>query len=113
MRVGECEPNLLHLARCEETIDYLDIRSQESNVGQTFAQRFGSTAPHTGSLDIHANEVAVGITASQAHSIFAVLRQLDEIGAKRVFVRAPQETGESMAVSNRLMRAAGFDEVVL
>ncbi len=50
---------------------------------------------------------------SQAHSIFAVLRQLDEIGAKRVFVRAPQETGESMAVSNRLMRAAGFDEVVL
>lgn len=50
---------------------------------------------------------------SQAHSIFAVLRQLDSIGAKRVFVRAPQESGEAMAVSNRLMRAAGFDEVVL
>lgn len=50
---------------------------------------------------------------SQAHSIFAVLRQLDSIGAKRVFVRAPQESGEAMAVSNRLMRAAGFDEVIL
>ena len=50
---------------------------------------------------------------SQAHSVFAVLRQLDRIGAKRVFVRAPEESGEAMAVSNRLMRAAGFDEVIL
>ena len=50
---------------------------------------------------------------SQAHSVFAVLRQLDEIGAKRVFVRAPEETGQAMAVSNRLLRAAGFDEVTL
>ncbi|MBP0970056.1 MAG: translation factor SUA5, partial [Oscillospiraceae bacterium] len=47
------------------------------------------------------------------HSVFAVLRQLDRIGAKRVFVRAPEESGEAMAVSNRLMRAAGFDEVIL
>ncbi len=50
---------------------------------------------------------------SQAHSIFAVLRKLDDIGAKRVFVRAPSETGQSMAVSNRLLRAAGFDGGVL
>ena len=54
-----------------------------------------------------------GDARSQAHSIFSVLRHLDDIGAKRVFVRAPEETGESMAVSNRLLRAAGFEEVVL
>jgi len=55
----------------------------------------------------------IGDARSQAHNIFADLRYLDSIGAKRVFVRAPNESGESMAVSNRLMRAAGFDEVVL
>ena len=54
-----------------------------------------------------------GDARSQAHSIFAVLRRLDDIGAKRVFVRAPEEGGRSMAVSNRLMRAAGFEEVIL
>ena len=54
-----------------------------------------------------------GDARSQAHSIFAVLRRLDELGAKRVFVRAPEEDGRSMAVSNRLMRAAGFEEVIL
>ena len=54
-----------------------------------------------------------GDAESQAHSIFAVLRELDQLGAKRVFVRAPEEDGRSMAVSNRLMRAAGFEEVLL
>ncbi len=47
--------------------------------------------------------------ASQAHEIFEALRQLDEIGAKIVYARAPSPTGVGLAVYNRLIRAAGFD----
>ena len=50
---------------------------------------------------------------SQAHNLFAALRHLDYIGAKRVFVRAPEEEGEALAVANRLIRAAGFQVVQL
>lgn len=46
--------------------------------------------------------------ASQAHEIFEALRQLDEIGAKTVYARAPSPTGVGLAVYNRLIRAAGF-----
>lgn len=54
-----------------------------------------------------------GDSRSQAHNVFAVLRELDELGASRVYVRAPIEDGRSMAVSNRLIRAAGFKVVKL
>ncbi|MBQ9959909.1 MAG: threonylcarbamoyl-AMP synthase [Oscillospiraceae bacterium] len=50
---------------------------------------------------------------SQAHNLFAALRHLDYVGAKRVFVRAPEEEGEALAVANRLIRAAGFKVVEL
>lgn len=49
-----------------------------------------------------------GDGASQAHEIFSVLRELDRLGAKKVFVRCPQEDGVSLAVYNRLLRAAAF-----
>ncbi|MGI5888902.1 MAG: L-threonylcarbamoyladenylate synthase [Oscillospiraceae bacterium] len=50
---------------------------------------------------------------SQARNVFRVLRQLDELGAKTVYVRAPKESGVSMAVDNRLLRAAAFRVVKL
>lgn len=46
--------------------------------------------------------------ADQAHHLFTALRQLDEMGAKRVFARCPKTTGVSLAVYNRLLRAAAF-----
>lgn len=46
--------------------------------------------------------------ADQAHHLFTALRQLDETGAKRVFARCPRDTGVSLAVYNRLLRAAAF-----
>lgn len=45
---------------------------------------------------------------SQAHLLFAQLRQFDELGAKRVFVRAPSSEGVGLGVYNRLLRAAAF-----
>lgn len=52
-------------------------------------------------------------SSEQAHYIFCRLRELDELGAKKVFVRAPSSEGVGLAVYNRLIRAAGFEVVRL
>ena len=54
-----------------------------------------------------------GDGASQAHEIFSLLRELDRRGAKKVYVRCPDESGISLAVYNRLLRAAAFRVVDL
>ncbi|MBR3761043.1 MAG: threonylcarbamoyl-AMP synthase [Ruminococcus sp.] len=55
-----------------------------------------------------------GSTSSeQAHWLFQRLRELDELGVKKVFVRAPSVDGVGLAVYNRLIRAAGFEVIKL
>ena len=49
----------------------------------------------------------------QAHELFRALRALDEQGAKTVYARCPADTGVSLAVYNRLLRAAAFRVVEL
>ena len=44
----------------------------------------------------------------QAHSLFNDLRKFDDMGIKRVFVRAPSAEGVGLGVYNRLLRAAAF-----
>jgi L-threonylcarbamoyladenylate synthase len=46
---------------------------------------------------------------SQAHNLFAVLRELDKNHASEVYVRCPETTGVSLAVYNRLIRSASFN----
>jgi L-threonylcarbamoyladenylate synthase len=50
-------------------------------------------------------------SSEQAHSLFARLRELDEMNAETVLVRAPQKEGVGLAVYNRLLRAAGFEVI--
>lgn len=50
---------------------------------------------------------------SQANQLFDVLRQLDKLEAKMVYVHAPEPEGVGLAVYNRLLRAAAFDVVEL
>ncbi|MDE5965202.1 MAG: threonylcarbamoyl-AMP synthase [Eubacterium sp.] len=50
---------------------------------------------------------------SQAKELFDALRQLDEMGAKKVYARIPNTTGVGMAVYNRLIRAAAFSIIDL
>lgn len=47
----------------------------------------------------------------QAHLVFQRLRELDELGAEKVYVRAPSTDGVGLAVYNRLIRAAGFEVI--
>ncbi len=49
----------------------------------------------------------------QAHMLFASLRDMDELKAETVYVRAPRTDGVGLAVYNRLIRAAGFEVVQL
>lgn len=51
--------------------------------------------------------------ASQAKHIFDALRNLDEMKAKKVFARLPEQNGVGLAVFNRLIRAAGFNVIEL
>lgn len=51
--------------------------------------------------------------ADQAKHIFDALRKLDEIKAKKVFARLPEQKGVGLAVFNRLIRAAGFNVIEL
>ncbi|MBE5921982.1 MAG: threonylcarbamoyl-AMP synthase [Lachnospiraceae bacterium] len=50
---------------------------------------------------------------AQAHLLFSALRELDKAGAKIVYARCPGKDGVSLAVYNRLIRAAGFRVVTL
>lgn len=48
--------------------------------------------------------------STQAQHLFAALREMDERDAVQVYTRCPSKEGVGLAVYNRLIRAAGFDE---
>lgn len=50
---------------------------------------------------------------SQSSRLFDALRELDEIGAGKVYARCPDTKGMGLAVYNRLIRSAGFKIKVL
>ncbi len=51
--------------------------------------------------------------AAQAQRVFEALRQLDERGAVLAYAACPSPDGVGLAVYNRLLRAAGFEVIVL
>ncbi len=58
--------------------------------------------------------IELGSTSEeQAQRLFDALRSLDEIGAKKAFVRCPKKDGVGLAVYNRLLRAAAFRVIKL
>lgn len=50
-------------------------------------------------------------SSRQAHLLFQRLREFDDMGAKKIYVRAPSCDGVGLAVYNRLIRAAGFEVI--
>ena len=50
---------------------------------------------------------------SLAQNVFSVLRDVDSFGVKEVYIHAPSKDGMGLAVYNRLIRACGFNVVVL
>ena len=92
----------------EKYIEYVNEHSYEDGV---FALCFDEDAPV-----LKVSTVCYGSEysdAQQAERLFDALRELDEVGAKRVYAHSPKTTGVGMAVYNRLVRAAGFDIIEL
>ncbi len=48
-----------------------------------------------------------------AQNVFSVLRDIDTLGVKEVYIHAPSKDGVGLAVYNRLIRACGFNVVTL
>lgn len=48
-----------------------------------------------------------------AKNVFSVLRDIDDLGVKEVYIHAPSKKGVGLAVYNRLIRACGFNVVTL
>ncbi|MFA9381590.1 MAG: L-threonylcarbamoyladenylate synthase [Acetanaerobacterium sp.] len=81
-----------------------------NNLDGAFALCFEEDIPK-----LHVNYVnygAQGDASEQARLLFFSLRELDRLGAKTVYARAPIKRGLGLAVYNRLLRAAGFEVVV-
>ena len=51
-----------------------------------------------------------GDERAHAHRLFSALRKADDGNYQTVFAHCPPENGVGLAVFNRLVRAAGFDE---
>ena len=51
--------------------------------------------------------------SSLAQNLFTALRDVDSLGAKTIFIHAPQKEGIGLAVYNRLIRAAAFKVIKL
>ncbi len=48
-----------------------------------------------------------------AQNVFSVLRDIDSLGVKEVYIHAPSKDGVGLAVYNRLIRACGFNVITL
>ena len=48
-----------------------------------------------------------------AKNVFSVLRDIDNLGVKEVYIHAPSKEGVGLAVYNRLIRACGFEVIKL
>lgn len=83
----------------EEFVGFLNSHGGDNIYGVIFGREQGIEIP----------VLKYGNTAEeQAHNLFAVLRETDELGAKTAYVRCPDKNGVGTAVYNRLLRAAAF-----
>lgn len=86
------------------SIEFFEGYVRERNSDDTYALIFDSDNI---SDDIKSIKYG-GSSEQQAERIFAVLRKLDKIEAKKVYARCPSKDGVGLAVYNRMIRAAGF-----
>ncbi len=63
---------------------------------------------------IKAKTLPYGNTSkAEANTLFSSLRKADDLGAKKIYVQAPNKEGIGLAVYNRLIRAAAFKVIKL
>lgn len=85
-------------------IDFVSFAREKQKTENTAIMCYDEEIPH---LD-KKNLLPVGKkqdVAEQAHRLFDLLRQADELGADTAYAHLPSESGESLAIYNRLIRA--------
>lgn len=86
------------------SLGYFERYVTEKNSKDTYALIFDSD-----NISDDIKSIKYGDSSEQqAERIFTILRQLDKIGAKKVFARCPSKEGVGLAVYNRMLRAAAF-----
>ena len=89
------------------SIEFFEKYVNEHNSIDTYALIFDGD-----NISKDIKSIKYGINSEQqAERIFAVLREVDKIGANKVFARCPSKEGIGLAVYNRMLRAAGFKVV--
>ncbi|MDR0222835.1 MAG: threonylcarbamoyl-AMP synthase [Oscillospiraceae bacterium] len=106
---------------CEVVIDevvYKDFTGGGSAPSPGAAHRHYSPKARVIAVTADSDEafkaVAAGgcaIADPEARTLFAKLREFDEQGAKRVYIKLPEPNGAGLALYNRIIRAAGFNVV--
>lgn len=110
MKYKHYSPNCdVELVDCdiEHFVQYVNENAKDGDYAMCFQEEYQYlNAPSLiyGSVD-NAEE--------QAHNVFEILRKMELLGAKKVFIHAPKQTGKALAVMNRLIRAAGFNVVTI
>ena len=72
LRIAEGEPDFLYFSFAEEPVDDLDVRTKESDVGESFVESLLGTLVHTGTLDVNPDEVHVGIEPRQPYGVLSL-----------------------------------------
>ena len=107
----EREKNLITLAEEKEEI--------ENQISEKYSADKGVAAIcyDEDKWDLQCNYFPIGMSTDykrQAQQLFEALRQVDEMpNVTTVYARCPEKTGVSMAIYNRLIRAAAFEVVDL
>lgn len=86
-------------------IDYVNSKKSQDTFALVFDDEQAGLAVQAITYGVKPKE--------QAQELFSALRRVDELGAKTVYVRCPDINGIGLAVYNRLLRAAGFQEIDL
>lgn len=107
MKYKHYAPNAQVILVNGETAGFLNYMEQHQGEG-VYALVFDADAANCRERGIA--HLPYGDTdAARAAAFFARLRELDAMGAQRIYVRAPRKDGIGLAVYNRLIRAAGYE----
>lgn len=106
MKYKHYAPNARVMVVKGDTQQYQDFVNSKEGAYALCFQEDRVTIPHI-------TYGSQGDDLSQARSLFDALRQLDKLGAERVYAHIPHTDGVGMAVYNRLIRAAAFSVIDL
>lgn len=83
------------------------VNSKENAAAICFEEEYYNISIPKISYGFKRNEISL------AQNVFSVLRDIDNLGVKEVYIHAPSKDGVGLAVYNRLIRACGFNVIVL